>query len=339
MRRQHEQGFALMVVLWVMVLITVIALELSLTSRQEVQVTGSYLKHVKVSFAARSTLESMVEHILANYYNPGFTDFGADEVKVYFEKLNDSYSVIKVVDEDHKVNLGSQPAAVLINVFSRIGVENKKTLEIVDCIDDWIDPDELHRLNGAEDDYYESLPIPYEAKDAPLLTAFELLLVKGITKDIFYGAKRDDFSIINLDILKEDGKKYRVVELKDVDLTAGKRPEKNGLIEHVRVSERLNIVKATKSDLQGFGFNEKDIEKILPRLKKVRSVNELIKAIGNKKYDEIKDEIEIVNKNIFNITIETTSDDGSVKKRIYAKVKFDDSSANKYRYLEYKEGF
>jgi hypothetical protein len=42
-------------------------------------------------------------------------------------------------------------------------------------------------LLGAESDYYLSLEQPYRAKNAPFVSPFELLLVKGITRDIFYG--------------------------------------------------------------------------------------------------------------------------------------------------------
>ena len=56
---------------------------------------------------------------------------------------------------------------------------------------DWIDENNFHHLNGAEDDYYKSLPDPYEAKDAPLDTIDELMWVKGITADFFYGEEKE----------------------------------------------------------------------------------------------------------------------------------------------------
>ena len=58
---------------------------------------------------------------------------------------------------------------------------------IVDSIQDWRDPDNLHRFNGAEDDYYLSLPTPYRAKNADFESLDELLLVKGMTPEILYG--------------------------------------------------------------------------------------------------------------------------------------------------------
>jgi len=58
---------------------------------------------------------------------------------------------------------------------------------MVDPILDWRDPDSIYHRNGAEDIYYLSLPEPYHAKNGPFDTMDELLWVKGMTADIFYG--------------------------------------------------------------------------------------------------------------------------------------------------------
>jgi general secretion pathway protein K len=42
-----------------------------------------------------------------------------------------------------------------------------------------------HENSGAESSYYEQLATPYECKDRPLDTIEELLLVKGITPQVF----------------------------------------------------------------------------------------------------------------------------------------------------------
>jgi general secretion pathway protein K len=60
---------------------------------------------------------------------------------------------------------------------------------IVDSILDWIDPNDEHRLNGAEsDDYYLELPTPYRARNAQIESINELLQIKGVTPALFRGA-------------------------------------------------------------------------------------------------------------------------------------------------------
>jgi general secretion pathway protein K len=59
--------------------------------------------------------------------------------------------------------------------------------EIVDAVKDWIDADDDVTGTGAEGGYYAGLERPYAAKNAPLDCIEELLMVKGVTRDLFYG--------------------------------------------------------------------------------------------------------------------------------------------------------
>jgi general secretion pathway protein K len=62
---------------------------------------------------------------------------------------------------------------------------------IVDSIMDWRDKDNFHRANGAEDEYYLALPEPYKCKNGDFTSIEELLLVRGVTPEIFYGGLKD----------------------------------------------------------------------------------------------------------------------------------------------------
>jgi len=62
------------------------------------------------------------------------------------------------------------------------------TEDTADAILDYIDEDEEQRELGAESDYYTSLTPPYACKNGPLETVDELLLVKGVTPELLYGA-------------------------------------------------------------------------------------------------------------------------------------------------------
>lgn len=70
----------------------------------------------------------------------------------------------------------------------RFAVEDDaKAEEIIDAIIDWIDEDEQERDHGAEKGYYLSLSPPYEARNAPITYPEELLLIRGMTKELLYG--------------------------------------------------------------------------------------------------------------------------------------------------------
>ena len=59
---------------------------------------------------------------------------------------------------------------------------------IADAILDWLDADNDTRDNGAEADYYAGLNPPYAPKNGPLDTIEELLLVRGVTPQLLFGA-------------------------------------------------------------------------------------------------------------------------------------------------------
>lgn len=60
--------------------------------------------------------------------------------------------------------------------------------EIVDALVDWIDEDDTESDNGAETSYYQSLDQPYSARNGPIHSIEELLLVRGITPELFFGS-------------------------------------------------------------------------------------------------------------------------------------------------------
>jgi type II secretory pathway component PulK len=62
------------------------------------------------------------------------------------------------------------------------------TDDVANAIVDWIDQDETPRQNGAESDYYGSLSPPYQAKNNYIDSLDELLLVRGVTPQLLYGA-------------------------------------------------------------------------------------------------------------------------------------------------------
>jgi type II secretory pathway component PulK len=64
---------------------------------------------------------------------------------------------------------------------------------IVNCILDWIDVDDQPHVEGAETEYYQTLTPPYAAKNGPLDDISELLLIKGMTPQIYYGISATNY--------------------------------------------------------------------------------------------------------------------------------------------------
>jgi general secretion pathway protein K len=68
------------------------------------------------------------------------------------------------------------------------GLDPEEVGDIVDALKDWIDEDSETTGFGAEDPYYQALEKPYPCKNDPVEFLEELLRVRGITKELFYGS-------------------------------------------------------------------------------------------------------------------------------------------------------
>ncbi|MFH0985424.1 MAG: hypothetical protein V1882_07785 [Candidatus Omnitrophota bacterium] len=93
-----------------------------------------------------------------------------------------------VDDEEGKVNLNVADAKSLSEFFQKIGgVEPELADQIGYSVADWRDTDNslAHPEYGAEDDFYEDFETPYECKDYKFESIEELLLVRGITPELF----------------------------------------------------------------------------------------------------------------------------------------------------------
>lgn len=109
---------------------------------------------------------------------------------------------VRAIDEAGKLSLNLVDGNLLRTVLRNLEVEDKGVEVISDSIVDWRDEDDEHLVNGAESDYYEGLDRPYRAKNAAFDSVEELLLVKGVTREVFYGhdglpGLRDIFSVFN----------------------------------------------------------------------------------------------------------------------------------------------
>ena len=101
---------------------------------------------------------------------------------------NGKFSV-KITDNERKFNINTVAfnEAMMNEALIAIGTDASEIPGIVASIQDWIDADEDIHPNGAESDYYNSLNPPYNSKNAPIDDITELLMVKGVTHELFWG--------------------------------------------------------------------------------------------------------------------------------------------------------
>jgi general secretion pathway protein K len=101
--------------------------------------------------------------------------------------IGDGTVSLKITDLERKANINTANTPELQQALTLMGVDADALSVVVDSIQDWIDPDDDQRIAGAESSYYEGLTPPYHAKNAPIDNLAELLLVKGVTPEMYWG--------------------------------------------------------------------------------------------------------------------------------------------------------
>lgn len=206
-----RRGTVLLVVLVVLVLLTLAAYQYSELMTAEYLAADSYRRSVQ----ARAFAESGVHYTAALLADPSsrpaniFDDeqaFGNFLVQENEQpRFQGRFSVLSplgaedqnggqgfrhgVIDESGKINLN---ALLAIDSSGRVAHDMLLKLpnmneETANAILDWIDPDDTPRSNGAENNYYSTLSPPYRAKNGPLDSLDELLLVRGVTPQLLWG--------------------------------------------------------------------------------------------------------------------------------------------------------
>jgi general secretion pathway protein K len=94
---------------------------------------------------------------------------------------------VTITDLERKLNINIADEAALQQALRLVGVDAGDLSAISASILDWIDPDDNTHIGGTESDYYQGLTPPYFAKNKPIDDLSELLLVRGVTPEIYWG--------------------------------------------------------------------------------------------------------------------------------------------------------
>jgi general secretion pathway protein K len=187
----NQRGVALLVVLWIFIFLLVVAFDFSASVREEATAAHRYSDETQGYYIALAGFERGVYEFLQQ--SAGRDAIGTEKRADIFdgswqeEALGGGTFRVRWVDEGGKININRADEETLRRVFTNLGVEERTKAILVDSIMDWRDPDDLHRMSGAENEYYRSLTPPYTAKNGAFDTVEDLLWVRGMTAGLFYG--------------------------------------------------------------------------------------------------------------------------------------------------------
>jgi general secretion pathway protein K len=129
------------------------------------------------------------------YGSPGISNSPLAEIHLPWTiKLgNGEVTVGKMTDLESQANINTADDQLLQQALVEMDVDPGDFPVVVNSILDWIDRDDAERLQGAESDYYQASDPPYDAKNGPIDDLSELLLVKGVTPEMYWGSHASEY--------------------------------------------------------------------------------------------------------------------------------------------------
>jgi general secretion pathway protein K len=200
----NTSGSALIVVVWVIGLLALLVSSFTFDAHIEARITSYYRNRTKAEYLAKSGIEMaellMLKSLKANsivdgdaeqsewWYNYSKRLAQGLPIRGFEQPLGSGTITLDIVPEPARRNVNLLKEDDWERCLDVGGIPQEMWEGLIAAVFDWTDSDDTPRFNGAEtEDYYEKLETPYDAKNGPLDTVGELLLVKGFTKAILSG--------------------------------------------------------------------------------------------------------------------------------------------------------
>ncbi|MDA8432199.1 MAG: type II secretion system protein GspK [Nitrospiraceae bacterium] len=195
----REDGIALIMVLFVLMMLMIVAFNYLGSTRANAAGTRNLKEETLSYYMALSGYQEALQYLMSDK-DPSF-DFFDTEGNFRVDRttppvtgrrvIGDGELNIGITDEDSKININYVQPDRFKKLLEYTGIPEDEIPALVDSVQDWRDPSSkvTHRLLGAGDDYYESLPEPYTSKKSFFDVPEELLLVKGMKPEYLYGSK------------------------------------------------------------------------------------------------------------------------------------------------------
>ena len=210
-RTFRPRGVALIIVMIVIIILATLAGGFAYSMKVETRLARNTRFQADMDFLGRSGVE-LARYILAMHLRiPNEQTYTAlnqkwaggpattNELLAYIELENNELGPgtfsIEMVDLERKFNLSmirEGNSEVLQRALELIGVDAAQSGILVDSYLDWVDPDDVTHLHGAEtEDYLRMNPErPYIAKNGLMDDISEFLMVQGVTPSIYWGSGR-----------------------------------------------------------------------------------------------------------------------------------------------------
>ncbi len=185
MRSKSIRGGALLAVLWLSAALAAIAFSLANTVRGETERTSTAVDGLRSYYLATASVQRGILYMdwgRKHPENPLFKPAGTN----YSFQFPTGQALVEVIPETAKFNINTSPPDDLFLLLLNLGVEAGRAQAIVAAIVDW--RGNAPGGGSLPGTMHQPLLQPMGPPHAPFAEVEELLAVRGVTPDIFYGS-------------------------------------------------------------------------------------------------------------------------------------------------------
>lgn len=187
----ERRGVALMLVLWVVIVLSAIAIGVAAMARMQTR----SVEGLRVRAVARYVAESGVVATTARLRGRLRDARPAEGRELVFASLEEEIArwgerqlgaaryQVAIADLNARIDLNNSDEDILLTLFEQF-VSADKAAELVDALEDWKDEDDDPRPEGAEAADYARAGSPFTPPNAPLLRLDELTRIDGFSDSI-----------------------------------------------------------------------------------------------------------------------------------------------------------
>ena len=176
--QRRQDGMALIVVLWLVVLLSIMAAGHSKNVHTDTTLAARQVQSAK----ARALAEAGINHVILEMLAADSDRKLPVDGSLFNVRVGDDDVTIAIRDATGFIDLNAAKPELLEAALEACGVGETARRDLVDAILDWRDRDDLRRLHGFEDDDYMAAGVAWTPRDGAFEAVDELKYLPGMSQ-------------------------------------------------------------------------------------------------------------------------------------------------------------
>ena len=178
---RRNAGFALLIVLWTLVLIAFLVLHLTASGRTEIRITSNLQSNAVAAAAADGAISAAIFNLSAPQPDQRWRIGGAPHQLM----IGDCRVVVRIENEAARINPNLASPALIEALLHAVGTDPASALRIAAAIADWVGSSPTPKTPDMLKAEYQSAGLDYAPPGAPFESLDELSRVLGVTPALY----------------------------------------------------------------------------------------------------------------------------------------------------------